>query len=313
MSIVRPLIAAAVVCMSCFSAAAQEQQSQQRNYPPQMEDANVEVYKKIDGAELNIYIFRPEEHKPSDRRPAAVFFFGGGWRAGTPKQFEQQCRYLASRGMVAMTADYRVLSRHGTPAKSCVTDAKSAIRWVRRHADRLGVDPDRILAGGGSAGGHVAACTGTIQRFDQSGEDMSISSKPNAMALFNPAVVLAQVGDQLPLRPETLERLRERMGDAPEALSPYHQVRAGAPPTIVFHGKGDTTVPYRTAELFEQAMTKAGNRCQLVGYDEQPHGFFNYGRNENKYFLATIRELDKFLAALGYLEGEPTIDQWLKK
>ena len=69
--------------------------------------------------------------------------------------------------MVAMTADYRVASRHGTQARHCVADGKSAVRWIRQHAGRLGVDPHRVAAGGGSAGGHGAACTGVIAQGDE--------------------------------------------------------------------------------------------------------------------------------------------------
>lgn len=270
--------------------------AQGKNYPPQLPGANVEVYKKVGDVELRAWIFTPEGHKPEDRRPAVVFFFGGGWTSGTPGQFEQQCRYLASRGLVAATADYRVLSRHGVKAVSCVADAKSAVRWFRTHAARLGIDPGRIAAGGGSAGGHLAACTGVVGGFDGEGEDLAVSSVPNAMLLFNPALVL-----------EKGEGLAERMGVEPTKLSPFHQVQKGAPPALVLHGKADTTVPYATAERFAEAMTKAGNRCELEGYADQPHGFFNFGRGGNAMYAATLRRMDVFLRSLGWLEGEPTV------
>ncbi|MCA9143805.1 MAG: alpha/beta hydrolase [Planctomycetales bacterium] len=289
-----------------LAADAQDRKKKPANHPPQLEGAQVEVYKRVGDVELNIHIYNPDDHKPSDKRPVAVFFFGGGWKAGTPQQFEQHCKYLASRGMVAMTADYRVLSRHGTKAKACVADAKSAIRWIRKEAARLGIDPDRLVAGGGSAGGHIAGCTGVIQGFDESGEDISISSKPNAMALFNPALVLAPVEGADPLPADKMPALRERMGVDPKALSPYHHVAAGVPPTIIFHGKGDTTVPYKTVEYFTETMKQAGNRCELLGYEDQPHGFFNYGRGGNKYFEATLTSLDKFLVSLGYLAAPNT-------
>ena len=172
------------------SALAQDAPKKQKNYPPVMNGATVETYKKVGKTELKVWIFKPEGHKPADKRPAAVFFFGGGWRNGTPTQFEQHCRYLAERGMVAMTADYRVSTRNKTKANACVEDGKSAVRWVRENAKRLGVDPKRIVAGG-SAGGHVAACTGVVNGFEVGNRD--ISSRPNAMALFNPATVLAKV------------------------------------------------------------------------------------------------------------------------
>ena len=120
------------------------------DYPPQLANAKVEVYKtvgdKSDGdIKLHLYSYFPKDHKPTDQRPAIVFFFGGGWQAGSPRQFEQHCEYLASRGMVAITADYRVASRHGVKVVDCIRDAKSAIRFFRKESKRLGVDPNRIL------------------------------------------------------------------------------------------------------------------------------------------------------------------------
>jgi acetyl esterase/lipase len=281
--------------------AAQERTGKGRNYPPQLAGAKVETYKTVGDVRLNLYLFLPPGHQPSDRRPAIVFFFGGGWNSGSPAQFEHQCRHLASRGMVAITADYRVASRHQVRVVQCVADAKSAIRYVRQEAGRLGIDPQRIVAAGGSAGGHLAAATALIPQFDEPGEDASISSVPNALALFNPAVVLAPVEGLARPTAERIAALKERLGAEPEALSPYHHVRSNAPPTILFHGKADSTVPYATVELFAKAMTEAGNRCTLVGYDGQGHGFFNYGRGGNEYYEKTLQALDAFLVALGYL------------
>jgi len=274
---------------------------QGRVYPPDLKGAKVEVYKTIGDVKLNMYIFTPANHKPSDKVPAIVFFFGGGWRSGTPQQFEQHCRLLASRGMVAMTADYRVSSRHETKAVVCVADAKSAVRWVRANANRLGVDPDRVAAGGGSAGGHIAACTGVVKQFDDSTEDSSISSVPNAMVLFNPALVLSAIEGKQPLDEKRMAGLPERTGVDPIEISPYHHVSKGAPPTIIFHGIADATVPYWTTEKFAAAMTKAGNNCELYGFEDQEHGFFNYGRGDNKMFNATTKKMDEFLVQLGYL------------
>lgn len=299
------LLSFAIVIIMATPVFAQE--NRRATYPPKMEGARVEVYKTIGDVKLNLYMFMPDGHKPTDKAPAIVFFFGGGWRGGNPAQFQKHCEYLASRGMVAMTADYRVLSRHGTKAVTCVADGKSAIRWVRANATWLGIDPDRIAAGGGSAGGHVAACTGVISGFDETGEDTAISSVPNAMVLFNPATVLAPVDHEVVPDERRLVELRERMGVDPKELSPYHHVKPGAPPTIIFHGTGDTTVPYKTVELFTKAMTKAGNQCKLVGFENRRHGFFNYGRGDGKDFVECVRQMDKFLAEQGFLDGKPTV------
>ena len=291
-----------VATASGFHLVNGQEKKGNRGYPPTMEGAVVETFKTVNGTKLNLYVFNPPGHKPADKRPAIVFFFGGGWTNGSPGQFEQHCRHLAERGMVAITADYRVASRHQVKAVSCVADAKSAIRYVRKEAARLGIDPNRIAAGGGSAGGHLAACTGIITGFDESSEDQAISSVPNAMALFNPAVVLGRVEGLTPANEERVNSLQDRMGVEPKSLSPFHNVKRGAPPTIVFHGKADTTVPYVTAEMFAKAMKDAGNRCELMGYDGQSHGFFNHGRGKNEYYEKTVADLDRFLQSLGYIQ-----------
>ncbi len=275
----------------------------------QLDGATVEVYKTIGDVKLNIYEFFPERLQPSEHRPAIVFFFGGGWRGGSPKQFEKQCQYLASRGMVAMAADYRVLSRHNVKADRCLADAKSAVRWIRQNAQRLGIDPDRIVASGGSAGGHLAACTGTITELDEPNEDASVSSRPNAMILFNPAVVLAEVNGELPIR--NPDQLPERTGVEPKRISPYHHVRSGVPPTLILHGEDDKTVKFKTVQWFTEAMQKVGNRCELAGYPEAGHGFFNYGKANNRYFIETVNRVDNFLVSLGYLQKGANVEEFV--
>ena len=144
------------------------------------------AYKEAGGATLHLHMFTPEGHKPADKRPAIVFFFGGGWKEGCPSQFYPHCEHLASCGMVAIAAEYRVESRYRTTPRECVLDGKSAVRYMRKNASALGIDPDRIAAGGGSAGGQVAAATGTVKGFDEGVEDLHISSRPDALVLFNP-------------------------------------------------------------------------------------------------------------------------------
>jgi len=267
------------------------------------------VFKTIDDVKLSLYVFEPENHKMTDCQPTIVFFFGGGWTGGSPQQFYPQCQYLASRGMLAISAEYRVKSRHGVTPFECVSDGKSAIRWVRTNATSLGIDPNRIAAGGGSAGGHVAACTGVLDALDEPGEDSSINSKPNAMVLFNPVLVLPL--DRSENDEERQKRIRERYQNRnPREISPCHHVQPNNPPAIILHGMEDTTVPIETAQMFLEAMQKAGNRCELIAYEDEEHGFFNYNRGQA--FYDTVREADKFLVSLGYLEGPPTLEQFRK-
>ena len=281
------------------------------SYPPEMADAREIIYKKASDTDLKLWVFNPKDHKEADNKPAIVFFFGGGWRAGTPSQFEMQCKYLASRGMVAMTADYRVSSRQQTKATACVEDGKSVIRWIRKNATSLGINPQLVAAGGGSAGGHIATAIGTIKGFEAEGEDIEISSKPNALVLFNPAVALDDIGKEFMLPEEKKATLPERIGTNPRKLSPYHHLDKNLPPTIIFHGTNDDTVPFATVRLFQKQASRLSNDCKLVSFSGKPHGFFNWGRFENAPFHKSMYETDLFLYKLGWLKGQPTIDKFI--
>ena len=258
------------------------------SYPPTFKDARVETYREIDSTELKLWIFG--ESDPTTRKPAIVFFFGGGWNSGSPDQFESQARHFAKRGMIAITADYRVKSRQGVQVVECVKDAKAAIAWVRENAQRLGIDPDKIAASGGSAGGHLAASTGTISGF---GSD----ERPNAMILFNPACTLTPIAGWQP--PGAKAKLGvERLGVEAQVISPAHYIGPHTPPTLILHGKKDTTVPYASVVAFESVMKKAKRPCKLVGYDGAGHGFFNRGEDYRK----TLAEADAFLVDLGWIK-----------
>ena len=256
-------------------------------------DVAAEVYKQASGDDLWIYRFDPAGHDPAtDRRPAAVFFFGGGWNGGTVKQFQQQARYLAGRGMVAFVADYRVKSRQGTAPDACVADGKSAVRWIRANADRLGVDPHRIAAGGGSAGGHVAAATGICDGLDDpADEHRKTSSKANALLLFNPVYDNGPEGYG-----------HDRVKPWFPAISPAHNISADDPPTIVFLGTRDNLIPVETGTRFDAALKDAGVRSELWLYPDQPHGFFNESKSQES-FLSTVERMDAFLVSLGWLTG----------
>lgn len=273
-------------------------------------EPRTEVFKRVSGVELKVHIFVPPGHKESDRQPAIVFFFGGGWLAGSPRQFFPQCRYLASRGMVAVAAEYRVYTLHKAQVADCVTDAKSAIRWVRGNAKRLGVDAKRIAAGGGSAGGHLAAAAAMLDEFDDAHEERAISSRPDALVLYNPALDLVRAEVRAG-RSETVQGgIAKRLGAKAEQLSPIRHIKRGAPPTIIFHGTEDRLVPHAEAEAFVAQMKKAGNRAELVSFAGEGHSFFNPRRKGGKPFRETLRAADRFLASLGYVAGEPTIDQF---
>lgn len=251
------------------------------------------VYKKTKQADLALNLHYPPGWQPGDKRPAIVFFFGGGWTNGKITQFEPQATYLASRGMVAARADYRVKSRHGNSPVECVEDAKSAVRWLRQNATRLGIDPERIVAAGGSAGGHIAACTGLGEGIEPADEDLGISSKPNAMVLFNPVLRFAGI-DELTVRIGKDETLARK-------ISPTLHLTKDAPPTLILFGSSD-----RLAAQGDEFMKRAkelGHKSELFTAPDQPHGFFNRAPWQQR----TLVRVDEFLASLGYLSGPPTL------
>ena len=252
------------------------------------------TYKKTDKADLKIHVHYPPDWKASDQRPAIVFFFGGGWNRGTVQQFEPQASYLASRGMVAARADYRVKSRQGVAPDACVEDAKSAVRWLRKNATDLGIDPNRVVSSGGSAGGHIAACTGTTPGLDAEDEDNSISSAPNAMVLFNPVLKFSGY-EQLMSRIDNDEKLGR-------LISPTLHVTKETPPALILFGDADRL--YEHGKDYVEATKKAGNRAELYVAEGQGHGFFN----RTPWQERTILRMDEFLTSLGYLEGKPTIE-----
>jgi len=262
------------------------------------------VYKKVSGevTELKLHLFYPEGYDSSKRYPSIVFFFGGGWNGGSASQFYIHAKYLSSRGMVAICPDYRTKKSHGALPYQCVEDGKAAIRYVRAHANELGLDPTRIAAGGGSAGGHVAAATATLERFDVGG-NLDVSPVPDALVLFNPVYDNGPDGYGY-----------DRVKDYWELFSPMNNLKAGSPPAIVFFGDSDKLVPVSTAEEYQRRMHELGLRSELHVFANQGHGFFNWGNDKSpdkEVIIATFTAMDTFLASLGFLDGEPTTVDWV--
>lgn len=251
---------------------------------------SVVTYKRIDTLHLNLKIYKPVGFQATKKYPAIIFFYGGGWTGGKITQFQKQAIYLASRGMVTILADYRVQSRNQTTPFEAVADAKSAIRFVRTNSAQFSIDPARIAAGGGSAGGHLAAAA-DFTKLDEPSEGQSVSSRPNALVLFNPV-----------FNNGPGEYGYERIGERYPEISPFHNIAKGGAPTVVFFGTKDKLVSVKTAEAYKAKMVEMGNRCELFLYEGQAHGFFNNG----EWFDKTLRETDIFLQSLGYIEGKPT-------
>ena len=248
------------------------------------------VYKKIPQGDLKIEVSFPKGWKAADKRPGIVFFFGGGWTGGTTEQFTPQAYYLASRGMVAARADYRVKSRHNVTPDKCVEDARSAMRWVRANAAKLGLDPDRLCAAGGSAGGHLAICTFVADGVDDANDDKAVSPKPNLLVLYNPVLDFSGMAD--------------RAGDAKAALriSPNHRLTKDVPPAIMYYGADDKFLEHAKAYLGK--AKELGLKAEVHVAPGMGHGFFN----RPPWQPRTTHLTDRFLTKHGYLTGEPTVE-----
>jgi acetyl esterase len=234
------------------------------------------LYKKTPQEDMYLYILRPMD-KTDKELPAIVYFTGGGWVSGNVEGQIPNAAWFRDQGIIGIDADYRVKSRHGTTPIECIQDAKSAIRYVRTHAAELGIDPDRIVAAGGSAGGHLAACT-FIDGGDAPGEDLKISSKPDALVLHNPVLGEGFGSEFFAAHPE---------------FSPVLQVKKGWPPTIISNGTEDNTTPFGVAEKFTRLMKESGNICELIPVKDADHSCDWPVSNPN--FLPTLQRMTDFL------------------
>lgn len=274
-----------IMCLSFLLSDVEQVIAQEKDPEP---DRKL-TFKEIGNVKLQLHVFE----KVSDRanRPAIVFFFGGGWNGGSPSQFYPHCRHLADMGFVAMSAEYRVKSRNKTTPFDCVEDGKSALRWVRSHAKDLGINPDKIVAGGGSAGGHVAAAVATVPGLNAENDPKDVSCVPNALVLFNPVYDNGPTGWGY-----------SRVKDRYKEISPMHNIREGMPPAIVFLGTNDKLIPVKTAELFKEKMKAAGSDSVLKLYEGEPHGFFNLNKGDGSNYRDTVAAMDVFLKKHGFIE-----------
>jgi acetyl esterase/lipase len=251
------------------------------------------VFKKTPQGELKLYEYLPPGWKATDKLPVIVFWFGGGFAFGTPSQFYRMAEYLSGRGMVCICPDYRVKNTNGAGLDKSVEDARSAMRWVKVHHAELGIDPERVIASGGSAGGTLSLLMALGSGPDAPGEDANVSPRPSALVLFNPA------------QGQPVMNLMNREGEDRDAdvkaVSPLNEPQKGMPPAIFFFGTAD-----RLLDLSRGYCEKSialGDRCEVWSAAGMSHGFFN----REPWQDAVLRKTDEFLTALGYLNGQPQI------
>lgn len=264
--------------------------------PNSIEGSESHLYKSIDGIDLRLHVFKAANEKPigNASKPAILFFFGGAWEYGAVKEFTEPAKYFSKRGAASILIDYRVFCRHGSSIADEISDAKSAVRYVRSHASQLGIDPNRIVVSGGSAGGHLALSTATIEGFESSNEDHSISSKPNLLALFYPCSDV------------TTDNEKTYGGDAigkyGKEVSPLYHIQQKLPPMLIIQGTDDIVYEENTKLCRESKAF--GNACEFIVYKGAPHGFFGLGVENGRWYTQALNKMDAYLTNAGYLRHE---------
>jgi acetyl esterase len=227
----------------------------------------------------------------SAKVPGLILFHGGGWSGGTLSQFRSFCAYMATRGLVCATAEYQMLSAAESaklPAgvskkRVCITDAKSAIRWFKQQAKEFGMDADRIITGGGSAGAHLSALATLNPGLSDPKDNQEVSLEVVAYLWFNPAFA---VNDHQDAEVDILKHLK-----------------AAQPPTLVFFGTDDKQwlEGWNVAYAKWKSLGTTSINYQMA--PGQKHGFFN----QPPWQVVTWIAADQFLVKLGLISGKPTL------
>ncbi|WP_167474525.1 alpha/beta hydrolase [Nocardia arthritidis] len=221
-------------------------------------------YQAADGGEQPMLVFEPSE---ATRLAAGiVLFHGGALRTGSADMLAPHCRRLASRGIFAVSAGYRLLGQGAESIADCVTDVRRAVEHFRTLAAPRGLAPSRLASGGSSAGAHLAL----VAAMTAPGRPAPASGTAAVVAL-NPAGL-----DLLAFPPELQRSLEHRVGIDTGALIEYSLiefVRPGNPPMLICHGTDDEVEPVDHVRRFRDAMAHARNDCTLREYENAQHGF----------------------------------------
>jgi acetyl esterase/lipase len=237
--------------------------------PTSFPDGETHVFREASPEPVRLHVFKPANWQATDKRPAFVWFYGGGFVRGTAAQSAGWARRAAKDGMVGIAPDYRTISRWpGVNATHCVADARAALRWVQDNAASLGIAPERIVVGGSSAGGHLALWTAISKNPPGLPETEAPLFKPAALLLTCPAADTSKTSG---MRGDRFKLLLP--GFDPDAYSPLQNLDAKMPPTLLIHGDADTTVPYAHAVALHAALSASGNEIEFITVPGGTHRF----------------------------------------
>lgn len=223
------------------------------------------LFHAADGSELPLLIFEPLAGTPP--RAGIVLFHGGALREGSADGLAPHCRQLASRGILAGSAGYRLLGRGAASIDDCIADVRWAIDQFARVAAVRGLEASHLASGGSSAGAHLAAVAAMTPAAS------TTAAEPGSAAV----VALNPAGSNLrSFDPAAQRRLERQVGIAPGRLIEYsliELVRPGNPPMQIHHGTRDEVEPIDSVRQFRDAMVRSGNECVLIEYEQARHGF----------------------------------------
>lgn len=233
--------------------------------------------------------------KPNGR--AVYFIHGGGWSGGSKAAWHGPAEYLADRGYVCASVDYRLLPDWRHPAQ--IEDVRLGMAWFRAQGDRYGFDPSKIAAMGSSAGGHLAGLLATIGPDDSLGvtpELNDLHTLPAAAICLCPVVDLRPASN-VPRFRGTLEKLLgvdpDADPDGVAAASPSLRIKGSECPFLLIHGDADETVPVSQSQDLAKIITEAGGDAELHILTGVGHGY-GYGTISDAQ-LETLRHLEVFL------------------
>ena len=251
-----------------------------------------------DNQHLQLDLARPKNG--NEPLPAIVCIHGGGFRAGTRDGYDGQCIALAQRGYVAITVTYRLAPAYQFPA--AVHDCKAAVRWLRANAEKYHVDPRRIGAMGGSAGGHLALFLGVtagVSEFEGEGNPGQSSAVDCVVSYFGPSdftksyAKSVDAAEVLPLffgGDLTTKRREHVVG------SPLNWITPHASPTLCIHGTLDPYVAYEQAQWMVDRLKASAVEAELLTLEGAGHGF--KGADAQKADAAMLTFFDAHLKPL---------------
>jgi len=241
--------------------------------------------------ELYLHLFEPDGWEPGQKRACFVSIHGGGWAGGEPRRMYPFASHFAEKGMVGISVQYRRLNAaSGVTVFDSVQDVRSAIRFIKSHQAELGIDAERLVVNGASAGGHLAAATAIFSDVNAPDDSLELDPTPRALVLFFPVIDTSAAGYG-----------QKKIGADWKMLSPLHRVKKGIPPTLIFHGTTDVVTPFSGATAFVDEMRKVGNSCELIQHEGGRHGYLMFDRS---LFEQTLAKIEQFLDSQSLLPSE---------